>query len=43
MAEDARFAFLATLEIADADNAPTWNTGDEFEGARQAALAQLAH
>jgi len=43
MAEDARFAFLATLEIADADKAPTWNAGDEFEAARQAALAQLAH
>ena len=34
MVEDARFGFLAALQIANADQPPTWNAGDEFEAAR---------
>jgi hypothetical protein len=43
MVDDARFGFFAALEIANADLAPSWNAGDEFEGARRAALAALPH
>jgi len=43
MVDDARFGFRATLEIANADHSPTWTAGDEFEAARRAALAALAH
>ena len=43
MVDDARFGFLATLEIANADRAPSWTPGDEFEAARRAALAAIAH
>jgi Zn-dependent M28 family amino/carboxypeptidase len=39
MIRDAQFGFLAGLTIANADAMPTWNPGDEFEAARQAALA----
>jgi hypothetical protein len=39
MIEDAQFGFLAALEIANADRAPTWVPGDEFEAARKASLA----
>jgi len=42
MVEDARFGFLAGLLIANADELPTWNSGDEFEAARREALARLA-
>ena len=42
MVEDARFGFLAALEIANADRAPEWLPGDEFEAARRAALAAIA-
>jgi Zn-dependent M28 family amino/carboxypeptidase len=31
MVEDAQFGFLVVLEIANADRAPTWFPGDEFE------------
>ncbi len=31
MVEDAQFGFLFVLEIANADRAPTWVGGDEFE------------
>ena len=41
MVEDARLAFLAGVDIAEADALPAWNAGDEFEAARQAALAAL--
>ena len=43
MVDDARFGFLAALEIANADHAPSWTPGDEFEAARRAALAAIAH
>ena len=42
MIEDARLAFAIGLEIANADQMPTWNPGDEFEAARKSALAALA-
>ncbi len=40
MAEDAQLGFLAALEIANADRAPTWVAGDEFEAVRKASLAE---
>jgi Zn-dependent M28 family amino/carboxypeptidase len=43
MVEDARFGFLAALDIANADPAPTWKPGDEFEAARRVALRAVAH
>jgi Zn-dependent M28 family amino/carboxypeptidase len=39
MVEDARLCFYAGLQIANADQLPAWNPGDEFEAARKAALA----
>ncbi len=42
MIEDARLGFLIGLDIAEADEDPTWNAGDEFAAARLAALAALA-
>jgi len=39
MIEDARIGLYCGLAIANADAMPTWNPGDEFEAARQAALA----
>ena len=41
MLEDTRLGLVCGIAIADADAAPTWNPGDEFEAARQAALAEL--
>ncbi|HYP97453.1 MAG TPA: M28 family peptidase [Polyangiaceae bacterium] len=43
MVDDARFGFEAALEIANADRSPEWVPGDEFEAARRAALAAIAH
>jgi Zn-dependent M28 family amino/carboxypeptidase len=43
MVDDARFGFLAALEIANADRAPAWTPGDEFEATRRAALEAIAH
>ncbi len=40
--EDTRAGFFAGLHIANADQMPTWNQGDEFEAARLAALADVA-
>ncbi|MGH9465051.1 MAG: M28 family peptidase [Thermoanaerobaculia bacterium] len=37
--DDARLAFLVGMAIAEADALPSWIPGDEFETARQAALA----
>ena len=37
--EDAQLAFYIGLSIAEEDDMPTWNAGDEFEAARLAALA----
>jgi Zn-dependent M28 family amino/carboxypeptidase len=42
MVDDARFGFLAGLLIANADELPTWKAGDEFEAARNAALARVS-
>jgi Zn-dependent M28 family amino/carboxypeptidase len=39
MVQDARFGFHAGLIVANDDAAPQWNVGNEFEAARQAALA----
>lgn len=42
MVEDAQAGFWTALLVADGDALPAWNPGDEFEAARQAALAALA-
>jgi Zn-dependent M28 family amino/carboxypeptidase len=39
MAEDARLVFLVGHRVADADQMPRWNKGDEFEAARKRSLA----
>ncbi|MFP6828175.1 MAG: M28 family peptidase [Gammaproteobacteria bacterium] len=39
MIEDAQLAYLIGLQIADADEMPSWNPGDEFEAARLESLA----
>lgn len=39
MIEDARIGFWIGLAIANADDMPVWNEGDEFEAARIKALA----
>ena len=41
LVDDARFAFWAGYLTANADRMPTWNPGDEFEAARERALAEL--
>ncbi|MBI4169722.1 MAG: M28 family peptidase [Acidobacteria bacterium] len=38
----ARIAFYVGHRVAQADSAPSWNKGDEFEAARTAALAAAA-
>jgi hypothetical protein len=35
MVEDARFAFVAGLLVAQADVPPAWTPGDEFERLRK--------
>lgn len=40
MIEDAQLGFWVGLDVANADAMPTWVSGDEFEAARKAALAQ---
>jgi hypothetical protein len=40
MIEDARLAYYCGMTIAQADEMPTWNPGDEFEAARLAALGE---
>lgn len=42
MVEDAQLGFLSGWLVAQTDALPTWNPGDEFEGARRKALAALA-
>jgi Zn-dependent M28 family amino/carboxypeptidase len=39
--EDARLLFLLGAKVADAPLAPSWRPGDEFEAARQKAVAEL--
>jgi len=38
MVQDARFGFYAGLIVANGDELPQWNAGNEFEAARRAAL-----
>ncbi len=38
MIEDAVLGFWTGLEVANADAMPSWNSGDEFESIRKAAL-----
>ena len=38
MIEDAKYGFWAGLIVANADDLPVWNPGDEFEAARRQAL-----
>jgi Zn-dependent M28 family amino/carboxypeptidase len=40
---DARMAFWVGLAIANADEMPAWNPGDEFEAARKKALAEVGN
>jgi Zn-dependent M28 family amino/carboxypeptidase len=39
--EDACLAFLLGLRVANADAMPRWTRGDEFEAARERALAEV--
>jgi len=42
MIEDAQLGFRLGIALAQSDRMPTWNRGDEFEAARQRALAAAA-
>ena len=42
MIDDTRLAFEVGVEIANADDMPKWNPGDEFEAARREALESAA-
>jgi Zn-dependent M28 family amino/carboxypeptidase len=42
MTQDAQLGFLSGWVIAQTDELPTWNPGDEFEAPRKQALAKLA-
>ncbi len=42
MIEDTRLGFVVGLEVANADEMPKWNPGDEFERARLEALRETA-
>ena len=39
MVQDAKLGYWTGLAVANADEMPTWNAGDEFEAARLEALA----
>ena len=41
LVEDAQFSFWAGLIVAQSDELPAWNPGDEFEAARLQALQEL--
>ncbi|MGD8346359.1 MAG: M28 family peptidase [Lysobacterales bacterium] len=41
LAEDARLAFRVVLDVANAEQAPAWYPGDEFEAVRKASLLSL--
>lgn len=41
MLQDARLGFYSGLIVAEADEMPRWTPGDEFEAAREEALAAL--
>ncbi len=40
MVEDARLGFLIGAQVAQADNKPAWNPGDEFEAVRLEMLSK---
>jgi Zn-dependent M28 family amino/carboxypeptidase len=42
MVEDAQFGFFAGLIVANRDELPRWNPGNEFEAARNSAIASAA-
>jgi Zn-dependent M28 family amino/carboxypeptidase len=42
MIEDAQLGFYVGLNVANADDMPTWTPGDEFEAARKKALEDVA-
>jgi Zn-dependent M28 family amino/carboxypeptidase len=42
MVEDAKLGFYSGWLIAQAEEMPRWNAGDEFEAARKKALAEVA-
>jgi Zn-dependent M28 family amino/carboxypeptidase len=42
MIEDAQLGFWVGLKVANADTMPSWVPGDEFEAARQKALAEAS-
>ena len=41
LVQDAVLALYCGLAVAQQDDLPTWNPGDEFEAARKHALAEL--
>ncbi len=41
MVEDAQLGFYVGLDVANAEQMPTWHAGDEFEAARKKALAEM--
>jgi Zn-dependent M28 family amino/carboxypeptidase len=43
MIEDAQLGFAVGVNVANADEMPSWVPGDEFEAARKQALAELKH
>jgi Zn-dependent M28 family amino/carboxypeptidase len=38
--EDTQLLFYLGVKVAEGKNMPSWNPGDEFEGARKQALAE---
>jgi Zn-dependent M28 family amino/carboxypeptidase len=42
MVDDSLLGLMCAIEIAESDELPSWTPGDEFEAARQAALAAVA-
>ena len=42
MIEDAQVGFRCGVHVAQSDEMPVWNAGDEFEAARLEALAEVA-
>ncbi|MFQ5629494.1 MAG: peptidase M28, partial [bacterium] len=39
--DDARLYFRLGLKVGNAQNAPAWRPGDEFEAARKKAIAEV--
>ena len=42
LVDDTRLAFWVGLMAAEADDAPTWRPGDEFESVRRRMLDEVA-